>query len=572
MASRLLAAAEVLLLGSLLAAPWFYGCASEAATFTLVAALSLSVALAAAAWALMGRGLPALARPAAALVALGLAQIVLGVSAARVWTGEATLLLAAMLGAAVFWRERGREPAAGRRLAAAVLLVCAAQAGFGAVQWQWAPDRIYGQVSEFLTTPFGSYVNHNHFAGLLGMGVALAFGVAVAVARRAGGPTPTSLGLFGLGLGLLAAHLASRSRGGLLSLVGGLTGLVLLLSLAPSRRQKRARPRLTIGLLAVTGIFAFGLLAIPAGTRGHLATLLRGGPDSSGQYRQDVARDTLRLALGHPFLGSGLGAYADAFPRLKQAHGEVRTTHAESDVLEFLAEGGVIGLGLAGWLGAAVWAGLRDRLLNGRDPAKKGLALAAAAACLTLGIHSLLDFNLRLPANALVFASLLGLTAASRSPFVAWGGRKTAATGAAVCFLFAALSAYRAWGAFELGAGRGQVDPHVRIAALTRTLAWHPYLADAYRERALAWRSLALHRRAASQPRIEKAGRDLERALSLRPSWGEVWADLGWVRALAGDVPGARQAFDRAIETDPSHLHVVRARADFLQRFATAAP
>ncbi len=572
MAPRLLTAAEGLLLVGLLAAPWPYGCASEAATFTLGALLSLAAAGAAGAWALQGRGLPPLARPAACCLALGLVQIVLGASAARVWTGEAILILAATLGVAVFWSERGREPRPAWRLAAAVLLACAAQASFGAVQWHRAPRHIYGQASEFLTTPFGSYVNHNHFAGLLGMGVTLAFGMALALARRASAPTPASVGLFGLGLGLLAAHLASRSRGGLLSLVGGLTGLVLLLSLAPSRRQKRARPRLTIGLLAVTGIFAFGLLAIPAATRGHLATLLRSGHDSSGQYRQDVARDTLRLALAHPLLGSGLGAYADAFPRLKRAHGEVRTTHAESDLLEFLAEGGVIGLGLAFWLGASVWAGLRDRLVHAHDPAKKGLALAAAAACLTLGIHSLLDFNLRLPANALVFASLLGLTAAPRSQPSAWGGRKTAGAGAVVCFLFAALSAYRAGGAFGFDAGRAQIDPHARIAALTRTLAWHPYLADAYRERALAWRSLALDRRAAARPRLDRSGRDLERALALRPSWGEVWADLGWVRALVGDVSGARRAFDRAIEADPSHLHVVRARADFLRRFGFATP
>ena len=570
MATRLLTAAEALFLTCLVVAPWPYGCAPEAATFALSAVLSLAGALVAAAWALEGRGLPPLARPVAALLVLGPVQIAFGISAARVWTGEATLILAAMLGVAVFWGRRGSEPAAGWRLATAVLLTCGAQAVFGAVQWQLAPDRIYGQASEFLTTPFGSYVNHNHFAGLLGMGVAVALGCALGLLRRAGGPTPAALCLFGLGLGLLAAHLASRSRGGLLSLLGGLAGLVLLLSLVPSRRRGRARSRLTIGLLTLAGVLGFGLLAIPESARLHLTSLLGGAHDSSGQYRLDVARGTLRLALSHPLLGSGLGAYADAFPRLKLAHGEVRTTHAESDVLEFLAESGLLGLALVGWLSVLAFRGLRDRLTHGRDPARKGLALAAAAACLTLGIHSLLDFNLRLPANALVFASLLGLAAAPRSAPRSWGGTKTAGAATAVCLLFAVLSAYRAWGALTLDAARAQADPHARIAALTRTVGRHPYLADAYRERALAWRSLALKRRAA-QPRLDKAGQDLERALALRPSWGEVWAELGWVRALAGDVPGARRAFDRAIEADPSHRHVVRARADFLKRLEPTA-
>jgi O-antigen ligase len=572
MGPRLLTIAEFLFLASVLAAPWPYGCASEVATFTLGAGLLLAAALAFGGWSLEGKGLPALAQPVTALLALGPLQIALGVSVARVWTAEATLVLAAMLGAAVFWSQRARAPEAAWRLAAGVLVACAAQALFGAVQWHWAPDHIYGQASEFLTTPFGSYVNHNHFAGLLGMGAVLALGASWALARQPGGPTPGSLGLFGLGLGLLAAHLASRSRGGLLALAAGLDGLVLLLSLAPCRHRTGARHRLTIGLLAVVALFAFGLLAVPEGTRGHLATLLGGGRDASGAYRRDVARDTLRLALAHPLLGTGLGAYADAFPRLKRAHGEVRTTHAESDLLEFLAEGGLIGLGLLTWLGVRVWAGLRDRLIHSRHAARKGLALAAAAAGLTLGIHSLLDFNLRLPANALVFVSLLGLAAAPRSEPRRWGGSKAAAGAAVFCLCLAALCAYRACGALQLAASRAQLDPHARIGALTRTLAWHPYLADAYRERALAWRSLAIPHRSASQSRLERAGADLERALALRPSWGEVWADLGWIRALRGDVPGARRAFDRATEADPSHLHVARARADFLSRFGLSNP
>ncbi len=572
MTARLLTAAEALFLGCLVVAPWPYGCAPEAAAFTLAAALSLAGALAAGAWTLEGRGLPPMARPAAALMILGPIQMALGVSVAPVWTAEAALALAPMLGASAFWSRHSLDARAGWRLAGAVLATCLGQAVFGAVQWQLAPNRIYGQASEFLTTPFGSYVNHNHFAGLLGMGVALALGCALGVLRRAGGPTPAALGLFGLGLGLLAAHLASRSRGGLLSLLGGLAGLILLLSLVPTHRQGRTRQRLTIGLLALTGMLGFGLLAIPGEARQHLASLLSGAHDSSGQYRLDVARDTLRLALTRPLLGSGLGAYADAIPRFKQAHGEVRTTHAESDVLEFLAEGGLLGLVLAGWLGVAAWRGLSDRLTRGRDPRRKGLALAAAAACLTLGFHSFLDFNLRLPANALAFASLLGLSAAPRSEPGAWGGRKTSGAAVAACLLVAALSAYRAWGALALDVARAQADPHARIAALTRTLDGHPYLADAYRERALAWRGLALKRRVVSHPRLAKSAQDLERALALRPFWGEVWADLGWVRALSGDVTGARGAFDRAIEVDPRHHHVVRARADFLRQLGIAKP
>ena len=57
-----------------------------------------------------------------------------------------------------------------------------------------------------------------------------------------------------------------------------------------------------------------------------------------------------------------------------------------------------------------------------------------------------------------------------------------------------------------------------------------------------------------------------DRALRLRPNWGEAWADLGWARFARGDVEGARGALDRAAALDPTHLGLRRSRADFLAR------
>ena len=136
-----------------------------------------------------------------------------------------------------------------------------------------------------------------------------------------------------------------------------------------------------------------------------------------------MAHDTLRLWTAHPTLGAGLGAYGDAFPAFKSAHGEVRTTHAEDDALELLAESGLAGVVIVVWLAALAARGLADRLRHGRDPFRKSIAVGAAGAVAALAVHSLFDFNLRLPANALVFASLLGLAAAPREPARRIGGR-----------------------------------------------------------------------------------------------------------------------------------------------------
>ena len=287
---------------------------------------------------------------------------------------EAVLVLAAMTAALVFWSERARDRAASVRLAGVVLAICAAEAVFGAVQWSFAPDRIYVETTPIVTTPFGSYVNHNHFAGLVEMGIVLAASMALGLSRLRGGATPGVVGLGGVAFGLVAVQVASRSRGGLIALAAGLLAAGILWARAASHRGG-TRLRLTPLVIGVLVVISFGLAVVPDDTRAHLATIFSGRTDSSGDYRLDVARDTMRLWAAHPVLGAGLGAYADAFPAFKRAHGDVRTTHAENDALEFVAEGGVAGLAIAAWLAVLAARGLADRLRHGRDPFRKSIAV-----------------------------------------------------------------------------------------------------------------------------------------------------------------------------------------------------
>jgi hypothetical protein len=302
---------------------------------------------------------------------------------------------------------------------------------------------------------------------------------------------------------------------------------------------------------------------VPVGTRAHLATVLKGPSDLSGEYRLAIAAATLRLAIARPFSGWGLGAYPDAFPAFKRDHGEVRTTHAEGDVVEFFAEAGIVGLGLAAWL---IWRsarGFRDRLRHGRDPVRKAMAIGALAGAGSLALHSLIDFNLRIPANALVFASLAGLAAAPRSDPTPWGGRAATAVWAGILIVLATLSGWRAVGAWRLADARSQPPGQYRIIALDDVLRRHPYLAEGHRVRGLEWRALGWR---SADGRLAWARRDLEAAVSWRPFWGEAWGDLAWTRLRQGEVSAAREAMDRAAALDPTHLTLGWSRVEFLAR------
>jgi tetratricopeptide (TPR) repeat protein len=556
--------AEALFLLCLVAAPWPYGSSLDVARYALAAVLFVAAGLWALAQARGGRGLPFLAPPAAGLPLLALLQIAWGGSAARFWTAEAFLLLAAMLLTTCFWSERSRHHAGANHLAWTVLALCAAQSVFGAVQWSRGPDQIYGRLSPIVTTPFGSYVNHNHFAGLVAMGTLVAVGLVLGRVREGRGLTPATAGLGGLALALVASQAASRSRGGLLALAGGL-GVLAALSNLVHRNEHGGSTRRGIAVAAVM-LLAFGLAVVPAGSRRHLATLLAGPSDLSGQYRLDVAAGTLRLALSRPLTGSGLGAFADAFPEFKRGHGELRTTHAESDVLELLAEAGLAGVLLTAWLASAVVRGFRNRQERSRDVARNSLAAGALAAVGALLVHSLFDFNLRLPANALVFASLLGLAAAPREELPGWGGRKASLAVGAMALLLSAAAGWRALGALQLERALSASAAPARIAALDAVLARHATLDAGFRARGLAWRDWPDRAAGAALPRRMRAERDLRQALELRPRWGEVWSELGWTLFVGGDSARAGEAFTQAVALDPTHLGIGAARAEFLAR------
>src|SRR4029078_4177433 len=91
-------------------------------------------------------------------------------------TMEASIvgLSMALVWASVDARAASTSTNTARRLAAALLVTCAAESGFAAFQWSTDRTALFGQRGDFQTTPFGSYVNHNNFAGLVSLGVPLA--------------------------------------------------------------------------------------------------------------------------------------------------------------------------------------------------------------------------------------------------------------------------------------------------------------------------------------------------------------------------------------------------------------
>jgi O-antigen ligase len=528
---------RVLLLVALVLAPWPYGSVPDVWRYPLAALVFFSSALVAVRTDLrpgLGAVLP--------LAALPLVQILVG-AAPPARTLEAALALWAPLVAWLALRAPGGTRS-GSVVAAVVATGALLQSVFGLVQASVAPQSIYGRSTPWMTSSFGSFINHNHFAGYAELGVLLCLGLCAERLRRDRDVSGRAL-LWGGAAALIGlAHLASRSRGGLLALAAGLIAFVLL---------RTGRLTVRRGMFAAAGVGAVlvvGLLALPPGARERVTAATT---DGSAAYRLRLSAASLRLAAAHPLLGAGLGSFEDAVTVHKTGDGDVRAVHAENDLLEFVAESGLLGLA------ALVFAVSCLVAARGSSPLAEG-ALAAAVA---LGVHSLCDFNLRIPATALAFAAVLAVAWPARSGGGAPGRAARAATalGLAVLGLAATLASIAA---VEQARAAQLGDPLLRASALSRALRFNPLSTGIRRDRA---RALV---EAAPGPlrdaRLGRAADDYRVVLEGRPAWAEAWYELAWVELARGDVEAARRAVERAGELDPGSVPLAAARAALLDR------
>jgi O-antigen ligase len=127
--------------------------------------------------------------------------------------------------------------------------------------------------------------------------------------------------------------------------------------------------------------------------------------------RSAVWRTTLKLCQDFRLTGAGAGAYGLAYPPYKPAgYGAIAMEHAHNDYLELLSEVGLFGF--VPWLcfyllffALAIHAWLRRR-----NPYSRFLGAGGLVAAFALLVHSLADFNLQIPANAMLLFMIMGLT------------------------------------------------------------------------------------------------------------------------------------------------------------------
>jgi O-antigen ligase len=136
-------------------------------------------------------------------------------------------------------------------------------------------------------------------------------------------------------------------------------------------------------------------------------------PEMSESQRLSMSRGAYHIFRDHPWTGTGVGTIISVYPAYETAYDASIVDHVHDDHFELLAETGAIGaICWLTFIALLVGYGLKGFSAQ-RDPAVRALQLGALVGCLGLLIHSFADFNLHIPANALLFYLLAGIAATS---------------------------------------------------------------------------------------------------------------------------------------------------------------
>jgi O-antigen ligase len=320
-----------------------------------------------------------------------------------------------------FARIVGQDRASRRRLVTWLVALGAFEALYGLVQYLTGWQRIFGYVKKYnLEEATGTYINRNHFAGFLEM--VIPFGVALVlyentklprkvvpgrnalIKRVLGGRKLSRIGLWLLAATVMVAGLLfSLSRMGIISAVASLAVMA-----AFSGFQRKA------GLWFAAGIMACGIILVlwmgAGAALGRFGTISEEYA-SADESRWSLWKDTARLIGGHPLLGSGLGTFPVAFTRVQSTFLGRFVNHAHNDYLELASDLGIPAAALFFGSTGALLVRVARKAASSDVSFERAMALGCLGSIAAMLLHGLTDFNLYIPANALVFSLVLGLAA-----------------------------------------------------------------------------------------------------------------------------------------------------------------
>jgi O-antigen ligase len=190
-------------------------------------------------------------------------------------------------------------------------------------------------------------------------------------------------------------------------LVAGFVAIVLMRKTAPQTMALIAS--LVVIDVLVVGTWV-GLERVAERLQGTEMMIAEGGKSESVEARTQAAFMALPMVKDFALVGSGGGSFYNVFLNYTTPEFSLNFfDHAHNDFVEIAADYGLLGLGLMGLLVAAtLWTVLKV-MARRRSALPRGIAFGVAMSITALQIHSTVDFNLQIPANALTMVVILAM-------------------------------------------------------------------------------------------------------------------------------------------------------------------
>ncbi|MGA1986231.1 MAG: O-antigen ligase family protein [Candidatus Sulfotelmatobacter sp.] len=251
---------------------------------------------------------------------------------------------------------------------------------------------------------YGPYVNHNHYAGLMEMLVPIL--LVLSLTRLAGEKERMAAGV--AAAIMIGTVFLSGSRGGMLAIFVELAFFAVVLL------GQRRNPRIVVGAV-VFAVVLVGLLTWLGGKEltsrvSSISTEAR--TELSGGTRLSIDRDALRMFGNKPVFGWGLGTFPVVYPQYRSFYTNFFVNEAHNDYLQLLAEMGLLGFGTMVWFIIVLYRSAMPKIANWTSDVSGAVTLACTLGFTGILVHSLLDFNLQIPANAALFYVLCTIAAA----------------------------------------------------------------------------------------------------------------------------------------------------------------
>lgn len=262
----------------------------------------------------------------------------------------------------------------------------------------------------------GTYVNPNHFAGLLVLVIPFILGYFLYLYSKHGVvmgrwgnkvklPVSSHFMMFFAMCIMAITLILAQSRGAILSFCASIFFFYMLMS---RDKKNRSNKWLIGGFFAIILVYSLWIGLDPVLDK--MAETTRELPN-----RTYIWKDSMNMLKDFPVLGVGLGNFSLAYTLYKEnAYWPHVYDHAHNDYIELATETGIVGFALVFWALIAFFRNLyrnEKYFSSEKDPFSYYITIGLVSGMFGMFVHTITEFTFQIPANAYYFTFMLALTA-----------------------------------------------------------------------------------------------------------------------------------------------------------------